>query len=182
LKNHALTCKRWVENKKRIKPEAVKQIVVVKQKPKEEEVKPLDRRTFITKRAKDICKYQQVSYERAVAMANQEWEGFQIKKLRIQASSSDEEFPKFENISESGLGILESIFRHTIGVKGKITYFDLIHSVSLKNDLAWSGRIWGSFVAEALIKSKKILDYFDVKGSFVQVIDGAGHQYLKYED
>ena len=166
----------------KIHEKRLKQIVVVKQKPKTEETKPLDRRSFITKRAKDICKYQQVSYERAVAMANQEWEGFQIKKLKGQANSSDEEFPKFENISETGLGILESIFRHTIGVKGKITYFDLIHSVSLKNELVWSGRIWGAFVAEALVKSKRILNYFSVKGNFVQVIDGAGHQYLKYED
>lgn len=139
------------------------------------------RRVWIQSRAKSLDKQFQLGYERSLEQARAEWD-YKLKKKTPDKTKGFtlDEFPKFDRISGNSLVVLESMFRHMIGTQGKLNYYATTASITLDNQANWSGYIWHDFVAETLLKSQKIIDYFNAKGKIERFVDTKGHEYLQY--
>lgn len=186
-KGQLASIKKWQKNHKE-QHNKYRNIARAKKKGEEGKVptylkkdKSEQRRVWIQSRAKSLEKTYQLGYEKALEQARAEWD-YKLKKKQptkpVQVGL--DEFPSFDRISGNSLSILESMFRHMIGTSGRLNYFTTSQTISLDQGINWTGRIWHDFVAEAVFKSQKITDYFNVKGQLKVVTDQRGYEILEY--
>lgn len=130
---------------------------------------------FISRRGKEIAKRERISYAYGKAKASLEWEANKKRKKYVPS------FPKISGISETGLEVLEGLFKHAIANTGRLTYLEVRNNVSRSGGEEWNGRSWHDFMSEAQLKSAEIFAYFGAKGTLKQVLDMNGYDYLKFE-
>lgn len=127
----------------------------------------------IIKKLINVYKYD---YEKARMMAIQIYDKGTVLPVYIQ--EQEKGFPNvyvIKNLEE-----LETLCKHTIANKTKITYFDVKDLLGLKDNLHWNGIFWREFCYSLIQKSKQITDYFGAKGKFIMVTENS-YDVIKYE-
>jgi len=88
-----------------------------------------------------------------------------------------EKFPSFENVDKQFEPLVESITKHIIANKGsKLSYPNTKDTLDISN-----GREWHNFVAEFMIKSQAIAEYFNVPNKFKHIRDNEKYDIIIYD-
>ena len=92
-------------------------------------------------------------------------------------NSIPDKFPSFENVEKQFEPLVESITKHIIANKGsKLSYPNTKDILDISN-----GREWHNFVAEFMIKSNLIAEYFNVPNKFKHIRDNDRYDIIIYD-
>jgi hypothetical protein len=87
-----------------------------------------------------------------------------------------ENFPNFETINKDFMPILETMLKHLIANKTKMSYLNTKDYLDVS-----SGRQWHEFVTEIMLKSNQIAEYFNVPNHFRHLRTSEGFDLISYE-
>ena len=127
----------------------------------------------------------------AIGMAKTDWAKKQMGQPQALPTTTNEQsststktkvsipdkFPSFENVEKQFEPLVESITKHIIANKGsKLSFPNTKDILDISN-----GREWHNFVAEFMIKSPKIAEYFNVPNKFKHIRDNEKYDIIIYD-
>jgi hypothetical protein len=145
-----------------------------------------------TQKQEDFIKKRSTSYQKqghneqdSRRMAMTDYQNFKGHKQTTAYTPTNQQkkatiiddFPEFESIDKQWQPLIEGIVKHIIANKGsKLSYLNTRDILDVS-----SGKQWHDFVAEFMIKSNIISEYFNVQNKFRHQRTNEGFDIITYE-